>query len=157
MLEWHFNDYDGQGSAVEEYKYEAGKITFSAQQATSSGFGKITPHAAAFGAGEHQVVDVLRSLRKQSERYFVTLVLNERALPRREQNRLSKIQRRLPGRTQLLLPSIGRAEYAAFGPCNGYKRGAMKPAQGAHVRSSKASYGAFGVQRHVQHNHGGCG
>ncbi|RMY04793.1 hypothetical protein D0868_06756 [Hortaea werneckii] len=116
-LEWHFNNYDGKEAKIREFGVYGGGnlVRFKAGRPTSSGFGQIPRFTGCMSGQQRQVVDVLEQLRGSEEIRSFTFRLDQSALTMKDKLELNKIYDRLPGgRPKMLLPSIGRQEYAAF-------------------------------------------
>ncbi|KAI7090632.1 hypothetical protein KC356_g1315 [Hortaea werneckii] len=116
ILEWHFNDDGGHGTAIQFGVDEGGDIVrFEAGRPTSSGFGQVPRFVSRMSGEQRQAIDFLRQLRCSEEIRTFTFKLNQSALTARDKSQLNKVYERLPGgNPKLLLPSIGRREYAAF-------------------------------------------
>lgn len=118
-LEFHFNDFDGPETGIQEYQeYPISSdrlLTFKAKGATSSGFNLVAKFKSQMGEQEFLFTEILKSFLKPAQPKTVTLHLHEELLQDDEKAERSKICARLPGGSQKLLPSIGATEYKAFG------------------------------------------
>ncbi|KAI6910726.1 hypothetical protein KC318_g9291, partial [Hortaea werneckii] len=116
-LEWHFNNYDGNAAKIREFGvYDGGNVVrVKAGRPTSSGFGQIPRFTGCMSGEQRQAVDVLEQLRGSEDTRSFTFRLDQSALTMKGKLELNKIYDRLPGgKPKMLLPSIGRREYAAF-------------------------------------------
>lgn len=115
-VEWHFNHYSGAAHGIVNYNVDSDNVlSFNAGAATSSGFNRISHHETKFGSAEHEIVSHLKSFRKRSPRRELNFLIHDHMLSHAGKIELLKIRARLPGGAGVLLPSIGRTEYAPFG------------------------------------------
>ncbi|KAI6869388.1 hypothetical protein KC323_g2749 [Hortaea werneckii] len=117
VLEWHFNDYDGNEAEIRDFcVHDRGDVVqFRAGRPTSSGFGRVLKHLSKISDEQRQAVKGLALLCFAEGIRSFRFKLDQSGLTARDKLALSKIYDRLPGgNPKLLLPSIGRREYAAF-------------------------------------------
>ncbi|KAI6910860.1 hypothetical protein KC318_g9609 [Hortaea werneckii] len=116
-LEWPFYDPDGNETGIRDFGvYDGGDIVhFTAGRPTSSGFGRVSKFKSDMSQEQLQAVKFLKELRQSEDIRSFTFKLDQSALTARDKLELDKIYDRLPGGIpKMLLPSIGRREYAAF-------------------------------------------
>ena len=116
VLEWHFNDYDGNEAGIRDFGVHEGNfLHFRAGRPTSSGFGRILRQLSEISDEQRQAVEFLALLCYEERIRSFKFMLDKSGLTARDKLELSKIYNRLPGgKPEMLLPSIGRREYAAF-------------------------------------------
>lgn len=135
ILEFHFNDFDGPETALQDYMHleENGILTFRAKRATCSGFNNASRFSALMGSEEEEVIKLLRSYLQPEEVKEMKLELHEEFLSSSQKAELRQVRSRLPGGNKQLLSSIGITEYNAFGPDSNWFYSAQgslrKPAQ----------------------------
>ncbi|KAI7466273.1 hypothetical protein KC351_g14569 [Hortaea werneckii] len=117
VLEWHFNDYDGNDSGIRDFgvDHRGNVVQFRAGRPTSSGFGRIRKLLSEMGDEQRQVVKRLALFCFEEGIRLFRFKLDKSGLTARDSLELDKIHDRLPGgKPKMLLPSIRRREYAAF-------------------------------------------
>ncbi|KAI7478687.1 hypothetical protein KC357_g4295 [Hortaea werneckii] len=117
VLEWHFNDYDGNDSGIRDFgvDHRGNVVQFRAGRPTSSGFGRIRKLLSEMGDEQRQVVKRLALFCFEEGIRLFRFKLDKSGLTARDKLELDKIHDRLPGgKPKMLLPSIRRREYAAF-------------------------------------------
>ncbi|RMY58384.1 hypothetical protein D0863_12283 [Hortaea werneckii] len=116
-LEWPFYDPDRNETGIQDFGvHDGGKIVhFKAGRPTVSGFGRVRECKSRMSEEQLRAVRLLKQLRCSEGVTSFTFKLDQSALTARDKLELSKIYDRLPGgNPKMLLPSIGRREYAAF-------------------------------------------
>lgn len=116
-LEWPLYDPDGKETGVRDfYVDDRGDIVhFTAGRPTSSGFGRVSKVKSDMSGEQLRAVKFLKELCRSEDVRSFTFKLDQSALTARDKLELDKIYDRLPsGIPKMLLPSIGRREYAAF-------------------------------------------
>ncbi|KAI6818017.1 hypothetical protein KC340_g14108 [Hortaea werneckii] len=119
-LEWPLYDPNGKETGVRDfYVDDRGDIVdFTAGRPTSSGFGRVSKVKSDMGEEQLRALRFLKELCRSEDVRSFTFKLDQSALTARDKLELDKIYDRLPsGIPKMLLPSIGRREYAAF-PAN---------------------------------------
>ncbi|KAI7278585.1 hypothetical protein KC345_g5885 [Hortaea werneckii] len=118
VLEWHFNDYDGNEAGIRDFGvHDRGDVVqFKVGRPTSSGFGRILKQLSKISEEQRQAVEYLALLcSEEGIRSSFEFKLDQSGLTASDKSQLNKIYDRLPGgNPKLLLPSIGRREYASF-------------------------------------------
>lgn len=116
-LSWHFNDYAGSGTGIQDYRHDnpTATISFKAGPATSTGFNKFSRFSSRHSEEAAAVYDLLKVFLNPGIR-SVQIKLKGSGLSDSSKKTLDKIRSRLPDGSGKLLPSIGKVtEYAAFG------------------------------------------
>nr|POE87740.1 hypothetical protein CFP56_10969 [Quercus suber] len=115
VLEWHFNNYGNNAPGIRDYSRRDNEISFTAGAATCSGFNNLINRYPHLDERCQEIATLLQSFLEDNRGHRICLRLHTTRLTEDELFQLQKIYTRLPGGANLLLPSIGQAEYSAFG------------------------------------------
>lgn len=122
ITEFHFNALTAGGQPISDFAWydvlgsSTGRLEFSSRNVTCSGFGLIQNHEYKMGATQKAVVDILKRLQTRSGEVKRLGFEVEQSSSTAGAAALQSIRDRLPGGNGRLLDSIGKAEYACFGP-----------------------------------------
>lgn len=122
VTEFHFDALTSERLPITDFAWydvlgsSTGRIEFTLRNVTCSGFGLVKKQESMFGATQQQIVDVPVSLQAISGGFKRLGFEAEQPSSVAGFAGLQSIRDRLLGGNVLLLASIGKAEYACFGP-----------------------------------------
>lgn len=115
FIEFHFNDYGSDSRGIKNYSFDKDAIAFTAHGATHSGTTNLGNAYLFLDAKENRTVAAMIGLIQPESPVEVILKLEMSETNDLDLSYVKRVQDRLPGGRQPLLPSIGLVEYCAFG------------------------------------------